>query len=90
MNRSTATMLPAQLLGNAWTNYSKAVIPAGAPTVQMQECRRCFMAGAHALLLYLNAASERAPADRELLAAALRTELTTFLATVGTSLEGKV
>lgn len=90
MNRTTAAQPPAQLLAQAWASYSHAVVPSSAPAVQRQECRRSFMAGAHALLQHLNSAVDLQPADRDALATALRTELATFLATVGTSLEGKV
>jgi hypothetical protein len=34
----------------AWESYVNEVLPAGAPAVQLQECRRAFYAGAKAML----------------------------------------
>lgn len=35
---------------DGWLSYRRDIIPANAPAVQVQECRRAFYAGAHALL----------------------------------------
>jgi hypothetical protein len=37
-----------KLIQDAWLSYRDAVLPAGAPSVQITECRRAFYAGAQA------------------------------------------
>jgi hypothetical protein len=39
-----------ETLANAWKTYRRRIIPATAPDVQIQECRRAFYGGAEALL----------------------------------------
>jgi hypothetical protein len=33
-----------------WLSYREAVVPSNASSVQLQECRRAFYGGAHAIL----------------------------------------
>lgn len=40
----------SKVLDAAWRNFAERVIPADAPDIQRIECRRCFYAGAQALL----------------------------------------
>lgn len=42
-----------KIIAHLWANYEKQVIPAGASTVQIQETKRAFYAGSHALLTTL-------------------------------------
>ena len=39
----------AMTIGEAWASYSAEVVPAGAPKVQREECKRAFYAGAQAM-----------------------------------------
>lgn len=48
--------MPRSILDH-WNDYRREVIPADAPAVQIQECRRAFYAGAQAFLACLLAAS---------------------------------
>jgi hypothetical protein len=41
---------PLHPLATAWESYRTRVVPADAPPIQVQECRRAFYAGAQAFL----------------------------------------
>lgn len=62
-----------------WRSYDRAVVPANAPTVQREECRRAFYAGARAMLtlVYEAVNADEATAERNL--AALDHEVNTIL-----------
>lgn len=78
------------LLRETWVEFQgKCINPAAGP-VQRQEVRHAYYAGAHATLSLINAMAEMTPEQREHHAAALRVEIATFAATVGTTLEGHV
>lgn len=60
---------PPQLIAKLWTSYQWDVLgPSGAPSVQLQECRRAFYAGARGLLSALSEIldGDCEPTDREL------------------------
>lgn len=40
--------IPARLIGEEWASYL-GIIPVCAPAVQVEECKRAFYAGAHAM-----------------------------------------
>jgi hypothetical protein len=48
----------ADLISGAFLSYMDDVIPKGAPTVQIQECKRAFYAGAKAILDAMSVISE--------------------------------
>lgn len=73
-------------LHESWVSYRVKVLPLAAPTVEVQECRRAFYAGAQACLgLFFRDAVARnvEPAYADLaVIAALDGELKRFLADV--------
>ncbi len=77
-------------IAEAWKGYRQDVVPKNASQVQVLECRRAFFAGARCLDVMHTVLASLPPADREVLRKAIATELATFAATVGTTLEGKV
>ena len=46
-----------------WQSYANKVVPADAPAIQREECRRAFYAGAAAMLALVLAAVEPAEGD---------------------------
>lgn len=45
-------------INTMWRSFAEAVIPAGAPHVQVREMRRAFFAGAHALFHLIDKAAD--------------------------------
>ena len=41
--------MTASTIGEQWASYVDKVIPAAAPAVQLEECKRAFYAGAQAM-----------------------------------------
>jgi hypothetical protein len=76
---------PSKVVERLWLQYRNAVIPREAHAVQLQECRRAFYAGAHALITELirlfDQDREPTPADLALMSA-IDAELTEFAARV--------
>lgn len=70
---------------DAWTSYEAAVIPLGAPAVQIQESRRAFYSGAWSLLCLImgqvSAGDEVTEADEQMMTE-LDAELRAFTADV--------
>jgi hypothetical protein len=70
-----------QLMAEQWDSFARAVLPKDAPSVQRQEMRRAFYAGAQGILHGVIAAfaleSEPTDADLEILAN-LEIELSEF------------
>lgn len=61
----------------AWQSYARDVVPAGAPAVQREECRRAFYAGAGAMLsLVFDAVEPRDEGEGESNLQELEDELT--------------
>lgn len=46
---------------SAWDSYRRAVLPATAPAIQIQECRRAFYAGAEGLYVRIMTGLEPGP-----------------------------
>lgn len=46
---------PLPSIRDAWQSYREHVLPPDAPSVQVQECRRAFYAGAHSVLCVVTA-----------------------------------
>jgi hypothetical protein len=73
-----------------WETFRRDVIPAGAPPVQIQEMRRAFYAGAHAifqlLLRIMDPASEEPTAGDLMAVTHIDRELKEFVTAV---LQGK-
>ena len=50
-----------QLIRKLWASYERDILtPAGAPPIQVQECRRAFYAGARGLLAAIDGILEAA------------------------------
>jgi hypothetical protein len=41
--------MPRMLILEGWSSYRKDIIPAGAPEVQIEECKRAYYSGAMVL-----------------------------------------
>jgi len=68
------------MIGEEWASYQAEVVPADAPEVQREECKRAFYAGAQAMYVAVLAASE--PDDEDVCEArlaALQREMEDFL-----------
>lgn len=78
------TKVPTTIMSVAqsFASYQAEVIPAGSPTIQIEECRRAFYAGAYFLLMQLATAITEDTPDEEGIAALeeLKTECETFAA----------
>lgn len=46
-----------QAIAKEWVEFAMAVMPKDAPTIQVQEMRRAFYAGAHVMLMLVQQAS---------------------------------
>ncbi|HMG17670.1 MAG TPA: hypothetical protein VK573_03010 [Gemmatimonadales bacterium] len=57
------------MIGDAWASYLAEVVPADAPEVQREECKRAFYAGATAMYQAVMEAME--PTDEDACAARL-------------------
>ena len=69
-----------QSIGEAWASYSAEVVPADAPDVQREECKRAFYAGAQGMYWAVMEAVE--PTDEsacEARLASLHAEMQDFL-----------
>lgn len=80
-----------RLVRDGWQTYAEKILPANAPSVQKQETRRAFYAGAWELLMCMQHLGEpdvSEDAGVEVLEATKR-EIETFVAKVGTSDEGR-
>jgi hypothetical protein len=68
------------MIGESWASYQAEVVPADAPAVQREECKRAFYAGAQAMFTAVLAATE--PDDEDVCEArlaALEREMQDFL-----------
>jgi hypothetical protein len=50
-------------IGEQWASYLAEVVPADAPDVQREECKRAFYSGASAMLTCVFAATDHAEED---------------------------
>ncbi len=61
-----------KLIEAAWLSYREAVVPQNAPSIQLQECRRAFYAGACGLyteiMRMLEPGTEPTDADLKMMA----------------------
>lgn len=73
----------------AWDSYLQAVVPVGAPAVQLTECKRAFFAGAAAAFDVFTAIGDDAVSEDEGVTRLeeLSQEMQAFVATVGTERE---
>jgi hypothetical protein len=68
------------VIGEAWASYQAQVVPADAPPVQREECKRAFYAGAQAMYQAVMRAVEPADEDAcEARLAAIGQEMQDFL-----------
>jgi hypothetical protein len=68
------------VIGEEWASYQADVVPAEAPSVQREECKRAFYAGAQAMFWAVMAATE--PDDEDVCVAqlaAIEREMQDFL-----------
>lgn len=82
-------MMTIPSVRDGWNEYLRLVLPAGAPPVQVQECRRAFFAGAAQVVLIMERIGEDDVSENagvEILEAT-RQELQRFVAAVGTARE---
>jgi hypothetical protein len=80
-----------RLIRDGWQDYAEKVLPADAPPVQKQETRRAFYAGAWEILMRMADLGEPDISEdqgAEVLEATKR-EIERFVASVGTSAEGR-
>lgn len=77
-------------LSVGWDSYMARVVPRGAPSMQIQECRRAFYAGAQQLMGIFDAIATDAVSEGQgvEIIERLHVELRAFVAKVGTVGEG--
>lgn len=82
--------MSAGVLATAWQTYAAKLLPADITPTQLRDARRAFYAGAYSMLTLLKAGAELPEDDREHFKATLRGEVAMHMATVGSTLEGRV
>jgi hypothetical protein len=81
--------MPTNTVRDEWNSYTRELL-AGAPPIQIQECRRAFYAGAAAIItLLVTIPDDASEVDHERYVHGLQDELAAFAVTVGTPQEGR-
>lgn len=77
-------------LAEAWKTFDMFMVPPDADEAERFQIRRGFYGGMYCLLSVLDALAELPKDQREAACAEVRGELTTFVATLDTRLEGVI